>query len=893
MPTLTIDNMPIEVPEGTTILQASEKLGIEIPTLCYMKELAPGGSCRMCQVEVENARGLQTACNTLCAEGMVVRTDTERVIESHRFVLDMLLSNHNLDCFSCAANGDCKLQDYCVQYGVEKTSFEGLRCTDPIDTSNPLFDFDPTKCILCRKCVRTCESIQCDNALTASDRGFDTSISTFMGVPYLESSCVSCGNCVQACPVGALTLKDSKKFRVWETKRVTTTCPHCATGCQMDLIVKKGRIVAVEGAPGPANDAQLCVKGRFGSHDFVHSPDRLKHPLIKRNGKFEQASWDEALDLIASKMTELKKQYGPDSLAGFSCSRAPNEDNYVMQKMVRTVFETNNIDNCARVCHSASVAGLAMTLGSGAMTNTIKDITEEPDVMLIVGSNPTEAHPVIGAKIRRARQNGCKLIVVDPRETTLASEADIHLKIRPGTNVAFANGIMNVILSEGLADEEFIASRTEGFEELKKIITSFTPEMAAEICRIDPQLLREAALLYAKADKAPIIYCLGVTEHSTGTEGVMSMSNIAMLTGKIGKPGCGVNPLRGQNNVQGACDMGCLPTDFPGYQKANNPDVVSKFEKAWGVKLSSSKGLTSTEVLEAANEGKIKGLYIFGEDPIVTDPDTGHVHNALSNIDFLVVQELFMTETAAYADVILPGASYAQKEGTFTNTERRVQRVRKAVELEGEQRLDTDILYDLMSRMGYPSEYKSASEIMDEVSMLTPSFGGICFDRLDQGESLQWPCTCSEHKGTPILHSCEFTRGLGYFYPAEYLPAAELPDDDFPILLNTGRMLYHYNTRAMTGRSPGINVISNSSYIELNYQDAQKLGIKNNDRVKVSSRRGELETRAHVGRKVNEGESFMTFHFPDGNVNKLTNAALDKFARIPEYKVCAIKIEKA
>ncbi|SHI30100.1 formate dehydrogenase subunit alpha [Parasporobacterium paucivorans] len=893
MPKLTIDNIQIEVPEGTTILEASTQLGIDIPTLCHMKELSPEGSCRMCLVEVENARGLQTSCNTICSEGMVVRTDTEKVIDSHRFVLDMLLSNHNLDCFNCAANGQCKLQDYCVQYGVERTSFKGLKCTEPVDTSSPFFDFDHTKCILCRKCVRTCEHIQCDSVLSAADRGFGTSISTFMGVPYLESGCVSCGNCVQACPVGALTLKDSKKYRVWETKKVTTTCPHCATGCQMNLIVKKGKIVAVEGAPGPANEGQLCVKGRFGSHDFVHSPDRLKHPLIKKNGKFEQATWDEALDLIASKMTELKKKYGPNSLAGFSCSRAPNEDNYVMQKMVRTVFETNNVDNCARVCHSATVAGLAITLGSGAMTNTIKDITEEPEVMLIVGSNTTEAHPVIGSRIRRAKQNGCKLIVVDPRETTLAEEADIHLKIRPGTNVAFANGIMNIIISEGLEDKEYIAARTEGYDEIKKIVAEYTPEKVAAICRIDADALREAAIMYAKAEKAPIIYCLGVTEHSTGTEGVMSMSNIAMLVGKIGKAGCGVNPLRGQNNVQGACDMGCLPTDFPGYQKANKPEVISKFEKAWGVSLSSSKGLTSTEVFVAANEGKIKGLYIFGEDPIVTDPDTGHVNNALNNIEFLVVQELFMTETAAYADVILPGASYAQKEGTFSNTERRVQRVRKAVELEGEQRLDTDIFCDLMTRMGYPAHYDSASDIMDEVARLTPSFGGISFERLDRGESLQWPCTYSDHPGTPIMHCEVFSRGLGYFYPAVYKPAAELPDEEYPILLNTGRMLYHYNTRAMTGRSPGINIISNSSYIEINYKDAQKLGIGNHDRVKVYSRRGELETEALVGRKVNEGESFMTFHFPDGNANKLTNAALDEFARIPEYKVCAIKIEKA
>ena len=589
--------------------------------------------------------------------------------------------------------------------------------------------------------------------------------------------------------------------------------------------------------------------------------------------------------------------YGSDALAGFACSRSPNEDVYMVQKMVRTCFGTNNVDNCARVCHSASVAGLAMTLGSGAMTNPIEDITKKPEVIMLVGSNPEEAHPVVGMQIRQAVQRGCKLIVVDPREIDLAKRADIHLKLKPGTNVAFANGMMHVIIEEGLQDEKFIAERTEGYEKIKEIVKEYTPEKVAEICHIDADDLRAAARMYAKADMAPIIYCLGVTEHSTGTEGVMSMSNMALLVGKLGREGCGVNPLRGQNNVQGACDMGALPGDFPGYQKLATPGVVEKFEKAWGVPLSRTPGTHATDVFPKAITGEIKGLYIYGEDPVVTDADTTHIIKALKSLDFFVIQELFMTETAQLADVILPGVSYLEKEGTFTNTERRVQRVRKAITLPGEARLDTDIIIDLMNRMGYPQKHMTSAEIMDEIASLTPSFGGISHARLDSeevgGRGLQWPCPTKDHPGTYIMHVGKFTRGLGWFYPAEYVPSAELPCEDYPIILMTGRILYHYTTRAMTGKTPELMEIEGKSFIEMNIVDADKLGIQHGDRVKVSSRRGSIETTARVGTKTSPGETWMPFHFPDGNANWLTNAALDKYARIPEYKVCAVKVEKA
>ncbi len=893
-----IDGIPVEVEKGTTILQAAESVGIKIPTLCYIKGLMPDGSCRMCMVEIEN-RGwskLDTACSAHVSEGDVIQTKSEKVIASRRGVLDLLLSNHKTDCFSCAGNGSCKLQDYCYEYGVDKTSYEGEMTEFPVDDSNPFFTYDPNLCILCHRCVNTCNKIVGRGAIDTAERGFNSIISTPFGVPLRESSCESCGNCVAACPTGALSSKRQKEYRPWQVeKKVLTTCPHCATGCQYYLIVKDGKIVDTQAADGPSNKGLLCVKGRSGSFDFVHSPERLTHPLIKNKetGEFEQASWEEALDLVASKFLEIKKKYGPDALAGFACSRSPNEDIYMMQKLVRCAFETNNVDNCARVCHSASVAGLAMTLGSGAMTNPIADITQKPDVIMLVGSNPEEAHPVVGMQIRQAVQRGCKIIVVDPRDIDLAKHADIHLKLRPGTNVAFANGMMHVIIEEGLQDMKFIEERTEGYEKIKEIVKEYTPEKVGEICHIDPEDLRKAARMYAKADKAPIIYCLGVTEHSTGTEGVMSMSNMAMLVGKLGREGCGVNPLRGQNNVQGACDMGALPGDFPGYQKVANPEVIAKFEKAWGKKLNPNPGTHATDIWPAAIRGEVKGLYIFGEDPIVTDPDTAHIIKALESLEFVVMNELFMTETAQYADVILPGVSYAEKEGTFTNTERRVQRVRKAVTIPGEARPDTEIFIDIMNRMGYPQPYLTPAQIMDEIASVTPSFGGISHARLDAGETLQWPCPSKDHPGTPIMHVGRFARGLGWFYPAEYVPSAELPDEEYPIILMTGRILYHYTTRAMTGKTPGLMEIEGKSFIEMNYKDADAIGVKNGDKVKISSRRGQIVSTARVGRKVSQGESWMPFHFPDGNANWLTNPALDKYARIPEYKVCAVKIEKA
>lgn len=894
---ININDCVISVPAGSTILEACRSVGIDVPTLCYLAGEMPDGSCRMCVVEVEGGykNGLVSSCTEICKDGMKVFTDSDRVKESRRFVLDLLLSDHTLNCFACAKNGSCLLQRYCLAYGIDKTSFGSGRRSEGrgTDASNPFFEYDPERCILCTRCVRVCTKKQGRGAVGILGRGFDTRIGPGFCLSRADSDCESCGNCVSVCPTGALSAKENKcGYRAWEVGSVRTTCPHCGVGCQMDLLVKDNKVVGVNPADGPANGGLLCVKGKFGSYRFIGSPDRLTRPLIRRNGKLEPASWEEALDLITRTFTAIRQNHGSNTIAGFSCSRATNEENYLFQKMMRTVMATNHVDNCARVCHSASVHGLAMTLGSGAMTNPIRDITEDVDVILLVGSNPTEAHPVIGTRIRRAVSNGARLIVVDPRKIDLVSQAAIHLPIKPGTNVAFANGMIHIILREGLEDKDFIRTRTEGFDDLREIVRDYTPENTAEICGIPIADLEKAAVLYAKADKAPIIYCLGVTEHSTGTVGVMSLSNLAMAVGKLGRPGCGINPLRGQNNVQGACDMGCLPNTLPGYQSVSNPDVLHKFEEAWKVSLNPVPGLTATQVMERAGEGLIKGLYIFGEDPMVTDPDTRHVRNALQQIDFLVVHDLFLTETAKQADVVLPGVSYAEKEGTFTNTERRVQRVRKAVGPPGEARPEITVFSEIMSRMGCPQSYGSAAEVMAEIAGLTPSFAGISHRRLDDGETLQWPCSDQTGGGIDILHKEKFTRGLGLFYPAIYQPSRELPDGDYPFIMITGRMLYQYNAGAMTQRTEGIVRIQEESYAEVSYEDAAAMGILDGERIRISSRRGEIETTARVGDRVVVGQVFMTFHFPDGNVNWITNPVLDDIARIPEYKVCAVAISR-
>ena len=903
MPSITIDGRALEAREGQTVLEVAREAGIHIPTLCYMAERSAIGSCRVCVVEVEGQSAPVPACTTPVSDGMVVNTATERVLAYRRMAVDLLISAHGLNstnfCFSCMKNGACELQAVAREVGVEAPSFPALPKDKPVLDSNPFLSFNPNLCIACQRCVGACNDAARNHVLKTGKRGVRTVIEAPFGPNWDTTACESCGNCAEACPTGALVEKRRHEYREWEVTKVQTTCPHCATGCQYNLVVKDGRIVDAEPVDGPSNHGLLCVKGRSGSFDFVHSPERLTTPLVRNpeSGELEPATWDEALDLVASRLGALRDEFGGQSLAAFACARSANEDIYMLQKMARCAFKTNNVDNCARVCHGPSVAGLAQTLGSGAMTNPITDIAENADVIMLVGSNPEEAHPVIGMQIRRAAERGTKLIVVDPRDIGLSKLADVHLKLKPGTNVAFANGMARELIHEGLIDRAFIDERSEGFDDFAAMVERYTPEYVAEICGIDARDLVAAAHTYGEAGAAAIVYCLGVTEHTGGTEGVMSLSNIAMITGNYGKPGCGVNPLRGQNNVQGACDMGATPADFPGYQKLANAEVMERYEKHWGVEIPKWKGIYATDCFPKMITGDIKGLFIFGEDPVRTDPDTTHVIHALESLDFLVVDDLFLTETAKYADVVLPGRSYAEKEGTFSNTERRVQRIRTAVTIPGQTRLDTDIFIDLMNRMGYAQPYLTSAQIMDEIAELTPSFHGISHARLDSvevaGRGLQWPCTSADHPGTPIMHVGKFTRGIGAYSLAEYIPSAEQPDDDFPLILTTGRVLAQYNACAMTDKTPGLNEISGESFIEINDEDAERLGISDGDRVNVTSRRATIQSTAHVSGKTNPGQTWMPFHFQDGNANWLTNAALDRICATPEYKVCAVRVEKA
>lgn len=886
---ITIDGKTLSVPSDYTVYKAASSVGIKIPTLCYLKDVNEIGACRMCLVEIEGARNLQASCVQPVSEGMVIQTNSESVRSARKSVLELLMSDHTTDCLVCEKSGECKLQDYCYEYDVTGDEIKGSRIDYKVDTSSPFYTSNQNKCIMCKRCVSVCASAQCSNAITESQRGFKTHIAVPNEGELGNSDCVACGNCVSVCPTGALLPKNKEKHRHWETKDVRTICPYCGVGCEMNLAVKGNKVVGVKPSNGPANEGLLCVKGKFG-HQFINHPDRLTKPLIKKDGKFVESTWDEAYSLIKSKADDVKKRKGADAFGGFASARVTNEENYLFQKMMRAVIGTNNVDHCARLCHASTVAGLATTYGSGAMTNSIKEV-EGVDVFLVSGSNTTETHPVIGSKIKRAKQLGAKLIVAEPRRIELAEHADIFLQITPGTNVALCNGLMNVILTEGLENREFIKERTENFEELEALIKEYTPERVAEICGIDADELRKAARMYADSKNSAIYYSMGVTQHSTGTQGVMSFSNLALLCGHIGKESSGVNPLRGQNNVQGACDLGALPGDLTGYQKIANPDVIAKFEKAWGAKLSTNAGLTITEMINSAEKGDIEFLYIMGENPMISDPDITHVKEALEKTNFLVVQDIFLTETAELADVVLPAVTFAEKDGTFTNTERRVQRLRKAINPIGMAKPDWKILMEVMSVLGYDKKYNDASEIFDEISEVTPSYGGMSYKRLDL-KGLQWPCLDEKHPGTKFLHSGKFTRGKGLFKPADYVKANELPDAEYPTILTTGRILYHFHTLSMTGRVDSIMEVEPSSYVEIHPLDAQKKGIKDGEIVKVTSRRGSVDSKARVTDVVEEGVVFMPFHFADGPANVLTNSVIDPTAKIPELKVCAVRVEK-
>jgi formate dehydrogenase (NADP+) alpha subunit len=885
--TLKIDGLEVKAEKESTILEAALSNDIYIPNLCYYPGLEPWGSCRLCMVENEDGR-LVTACETLVQNGMNIVTENSRINRVRKLSAELLIANHEVDCLTCRKNDDCRLQEVAAYLGINREDLGSLRRQigdNAIDDSNPFFDRDLKKCILCGVCVRTCSELLGVNAIDFGFRGYDSKITTFADRSIVESNCVSCGECVVACPVGALVVKETLK----PAREVKTVCPYCGVGCNIYLGVRGNQVISARGdSDNSVNKGNLCVKGRYG-FKFINHPDRLTKPQIKRNNTFEEVEWDEALDYVARKFSEYK----PEEFAAISSARCPNEDNYAVQKFTRAVMGTNNVDNCARSCHAPSVAGLAQIFGSGAMSNSIDEIKDSA-CLFVIGTNPTASYPVIGLRIVEAVKNGAKLIVADPRNIDLCKHADIVLNQVPGTDVALLMGIMKIIVEEELLDVNFIKERCENFEDFKESLNEYDLETVEAITGVNKELIRDAARLYATTKPASILYSLGITEHTHGTENVFALGNLALLTGNMGKPSTGVNPIRGQNNVQGACDMGCLPDVFPGYQKVEDPETIQRFEDAWNVELNSSMGLTFPEMLEAAKNGDVKAMYIVGENPLTSEPDTENIRKSLENLEFLVVQDIFMSETAMMADVVLPGCSFAEKDGTFANSERRIQRVRRVIEPVGESRPDWLITCGIAQRIGAEGfDFKDASGIYDEIAETAPIFAGINYSRIEE-EGIQWPCLDALDKGTPILHTESFKTesGKGRFIPLEYRPSAELPNEDYPLILTTGRSLYHYQTSTMTGAVDGLKQLYGEDCIEMCHEDAKKLDVDNGEKVRVISRRGEIEPKVRITDICLPGVVFMTFHFGESATNVITNSALDPISKTPEFKVCAVRVEK-
>lgn len=882
---LTIDGAKAEVEEGTTVLEAAKAAGIHIPTLCYDPDLESYGGCRLCLVEIEGVEGLPTSCTMPVAEGMVVHTNTPPVVETRRHIVELLLSDHPDHIPGSPEAERCELGKIASYLGIERSRFKKLERPVFIDDSNPFFIRDSSKCILCAKCVRVCNEIQGVGALEVFNDGLSSKIIATDDKAIIETACESCGQCVAKCPTGALM---PREFKLPE-REVKTICPYCGTGCGIYLATVGNEVVGVRGDPeSPVNKGSLCVKGQFG-FEFINHPDRLTSPLIRRNGEFSKATWDEALDLVASKLAKYKGE----EVAVISSAKCTNEENYLVQKFARTVLGTNNVDHCARLCHAPTVAGLAQSFGSGAMTNSINEIGNAACI-LAIGTNTTANHPVIGLRIRKAVKDGAKLIVANPREIDLCRIARLWLRHRPGTDVALLMGMMQVIVNEGLIDSSFIEERCENFDAFENSLEPFNLDYVEQITGVPRGKIAEAAWLYATNKPATMLYNMGITQHTHGTDNVLATANLALLTGNIGKLSTGVNPLRGQNNVQGACDMGALPNVYPGYQRVDDPEAKGKLEATWGNSLSASPGLTLTEIFQAAHEGQIQALYLIGENPVLSNPDATHVKQALTKLEFFVVQDIFLSETARLAHVVFPAETFAERDGTFTNTERRVQRLRKAIEPIGNSKPDWWIICQIARRMnGKGFGFDHPSQIMEEIAKLTPSYGGISYERLENG-GLQWPCPTREHPGTAILHSDRFltSNGKGRFTPLAYKPPAEIPDDEYPLTLTTERSLYQYHTGTITRKVKGLNTLRGEELVEMNPVDAEALGIADGETVKVISRRGEVTAKARITPASPPGVVCMSFHFAESPTNVLTNPAVDPTAKIPELKVCAVRIEK-
>ena len=908
--TLTIDGQQVTVPEGTSIMRAAAELGTMVPKLCATDSIEAFGSCRLCVIEIEGRGGTPAACTTPVAPGIVVKTQTPRLMQIRRGVMELYISDHPLDCLTCAANGDCELQDMAGAVGLREVryGYDGANHVfakrggevnvewRPKDESNPYFTFEPSKCIVCSRCVRACEEVQGTFALTISGRGFDSRVSPGMDEAFLSSECVSCGACVQACPTA--TLIESSIVDIGQPEHsLVTTCAYCGVGCSFKAEMRGDEVVRmVPYKDGGANEGHSCVKGRFAFGYATHK-DRVLTPMIREriSDPWQVVSWDEAINYAAKRLKDTQRKYGKDSIGGITSSRTTNEEVYAVQRMVRAAFNTNNIDTCARVCHSPTGYGLKQTFGESAGTQDFRSI-DVCDVIMVIGANPTDGHPVFGSRMKKRIRAGAKLIVIDPRRTDIVRsphvEAAYHLQLQPSTNVAIINAIGHVIATENLIDRKFVERRCElsDFARWEEFIKrpENSPEALEPITGVPAEMVRGAARLYATGGNAAIYYGLGVTEHSQGSTMVMAMANIAMATGNIGREGVGVNPLRGQNNVQGSCDMGSFPHEFPGYRHVANVEARTQFEREWKVELSGEPGLRIPNMFDAASDGVFKGLFIQGEDIAQSDPNTHHVEHALSAMDIVIVQDLFLNETAAFAHVFLPGTSFLEKDGTFTNAERRINRVRKVMR-EKQGMAEWEVVCRLATAMGYPMNYNSASEIMDEIARLTPTFQGVSYERLDELGSIQWPCNDEHPEGTPVMHVDEFTRGKGRFMLTAFVPTAERTNRSFPLILTTGRILAHYNVGAQTRRTDNV-VWHPEDILEIHPHDAEVRGIGTGMKVSLASRVGATTLTAVVSDRMPQGVVYTTFHHPVTGANVITTDNSDWATNCPEYKVTAVQV---
>jgi len=900
---IKIDGKIISAAGGENLLEVARQNNIQIPSLCYHRKLTPTGACRLCITKIKGMKGLIAACTVTATDGMKVTAFDDELEDTRRLILDYLLSEHNED-------SDLSYEDefkaLVSRYGLEDPAvrqFPSLwqSIGYPVDDSSPVLTYDASKCIKCFRCIKACDEVQGKNVLSFTNRGISSYIIGGFGV-WGQSECDGCGECIQLCPTGAIVEKPNRNILKSSPvdKHVQTVCPYCGVGCQMNLAVKNNCIVRVNGVEGVMpNDGRLCVKGRFG-YEFVTSRDRLTQPLIKKNGRFVEAGWDEALDLIAAQFSALKRKYGGDALAGYASAKCTNEDNYIFQKLIRTAFGTNNVDYCTRLCHASTVTAMLRSLGDGAGSNSIEDY-ETADCTLVIGNNMIETHPVTATFVKRGLVNGAKLIIIDPKWTPLVKYADIWLQPRLGTDVALLNSLMHVIVSENLIDEDFIINRIEGgwqaFEALEKVVSNYPPDDVSEITEVDPDLIRAAARIYARAQRALIATGMGISQQVTGTHTVFALINMCLITGQIGKEGAGLNPPRGQNNVQGASDVGCSPRIYPGYIPVSDDENRRKVAAAWNFpdeSLSADIGLTTVEIMQAAHAGKVKGMYIMGENPMLTDPNQNHTREALEKLDFLVVQDIFPNETTVLADVVLPGVSFAEKNGTFVNSDRRVARVRKAIDPPGSARQDWKILWEIAKRMGSPMPfYPDEAAIFDEIAEVAPILSGISFDRIER-EGIQWPCPTKDHPGTATLFLDRFNTpsGRAILNPVDYVPQSEKPTAEYPFLLNTGRILYQYHTSTMSRRSKPLTDFANQSYLLMHPDDAGKLGLKDGQPVKITSRQGGIDTSLSVSDEVLPGELFMPFHYNESPVNRLTRDELDPYSKIAPFKLTACRVEK-